>query len=71
MKKNVGYADKIIRLVIAAIILVMSLTNVITGTLGIILLIVAAILAITSLVSICGLYALLGINTCPANDKKV
>lgn len=64
MKKNVGPADKLIRLVIAAIIAILFFLEVITGTLGLILLIVAGVLVLTSLISFCGLYALLGINTC-------
>lgn len=64
MKKNVGTIDKIIRLLIAAIIIILFATKVITGTFGIILLIVAGALIITSLVSFCGLYSILGITTC-------
>ena len=63
MKKNIGNTDKIIRYAIASIICVLYLTNVITGTLSIVLLIIAAILILTSLFSFCGVYALLGINT--------
>lgn len=64
MKKNMGSADKIIRLIIAAIIVVLSFTHIIEGTLSIILLVVAAVFALTSLVSFCPFYTLLGINTC-------
>lgn len=64
MKKNMGSADKIIRLIIAAIIVVLSFTHIIEGTLSLILLVVAAVFALTSLVSFCPLYTLLGINTC-------
>ena len=68
MKKNVGTADKLIRLVIAAIIAILFFLEVITGTLGLVLLVVAGILVLTSLISFCGLYTLLGINTC--HNKK-
>ncbi|MFO7613871.1 MAG: DUF2892 domain-containing protein [Bacteroidales bacterium] len=64
MKKNVGSIDKIIRYLIAAIIIILFFTNVISGTFGIIGLIVAGILIVTSLVSFCGLYSVLGISTC-------
>ena len=63
MKKNMGTADKIVRLIAAAIILVLYFTNVINGTLAIILLIVAAIFVLTSLVSFCPLYWPFGIST--------
>lgn len=64
MKKNMGSADKIIRLIVAAIILVLYLTNVISGTLAIILLVVAVIFVLTSLISFCPLYLPFGIKTC-------
>ena len=64
MEKNVGTIDKIIRLILAAIIIILFVTHVITGTLGIILLIVAAIFALTSLIGTCPLYLLFGISTC-------
>lgn len=64
MTKNVGSTDKIIRIVLAALIAVLYLTNVISGTLAIVLLIFAVILVLTSFFSFCGLYTLLGISTC-------
>ena len=45
MKKNMGSADKITRLILAAILVVLYFTNTITGTLGIIALILAAVCA--------------------------
>jgi len=65
MKKNMGSADRIIRLIIAAVIAVLFFTNVVSGTLGIILLVLAAVFALTSVMSFCPLYTLVGINTCP------
>lgn len=69
MKKNMGGADKIIRIIIAAIVALLYFTNVITGTFGIILLILAGVFVLTSLISFCPIYTLLGINTCPAKKK--
>ena len=68
MKKNIGSIHKIIRILIAVIIGVLVFANVVTGTLGIVLLILAAVFIITSLVSFCPLYTLIGLNTCP-KDK--
>ena len=65
MKKNMGNADRAIRVIIAVLIAVLYFTNVISGTLGLILLIVAGVFVLTSLVSFCPLYSLVGINTCP------
>lgn len=64
MKKNMGTIDKVIRLIAAAIILILYFTGSISGTLGIILLILAIIFAITSFISFCPLYKPFGINTC-------
>jgi len=63
MKKNIGTIDKAIRILVALLILVLYLANVVTGTLGLILLIVAVILAVTSLVGVCPLYITFGIST--------
>ncbi|MBK9177206.1 MAG: DUF2892 domain-containing protein [Flavobacteriales bacterium] len=64
MKANMGSADRIIRLIIAVVIAVLYFTGRIEGTLGIVLLIVAAVLALTSFIGFCPLYAPLGISTC-------
>lgn len=63
MKKNMGTTDKVIRIIIAAIIAVLYFTKYITGTVGIILMIFAVVFVLTSLFSFCPLYTLLGINT--------
>ena len=64
MKKNMGGADRVIRVIIAAIIAVLYFTKLIPGTLGIVLLALAGIFILTSLISFCPLYAPFGINTC-------
>ncbi len=64
MKKNMGKTDKTVRIILAVLIAILYFTNVISGTLGIILLALAAVFVLTSLISFCPLYAPLGINTC-------
>lgn len=64
MKKNMGSADRIIRLVIAAVLGFLLYNGTISGTLGIVAVVAAGVFALTSLVSFCPLYPLLGINTC-------
>lgn len=64
MKKNMGTADRIIRLVLAAIIGVLYFNGIITGTLSIVLLILAIIFVLVSFVGFCPLYAPFGFNTC-------
>ena len=63
MKKNMSNTERIIRVVVAALIAVLYLTGVIKGTLGLVLLIVGILLVITSLLGFCPIYPLLGINT--------
>lgn len=69
MKKNMGSADRIIRLIVAAIIAVLYFTNVINETLGLILLFIAGVFALTSFISFCPLYPIFGLSTCAANKK--
>jgi len=69
MKKNMGTADRIIRIIIAAIVAVLYFTNIITGTLGIVLLVLAGVFVLTGLISFCPLYAIIGLNTCPAKKR--
>jgi len=64
MKANMGTTDKAIRIAVALVLITLNLTNVVTGTLGIILLVLAAVFVLTSFVSFCPLYLPLGINTC-------
>ncbi|WP_397302327.1 DUF2892 domain-containing protein [Nonlabens ulvanivorans] len=65
MKKNLGNIDRTVRVLFAVIVSILFFTNVITGTLGIILLIVGGVLLATSFMNFCPLYAVLGINSCP------
>ena len=69
MKKNMGSADRIIRIVLAVIIAGLYYGGFISGTLGIVLLIVAVIFAVTSFVSFCPAYLPFGINTCTTKEK--
>ncbi|MBP1640842.1 MAG: hypothetical protein H6Q17_2425 [Bacteroidetes bacterium] len=63
MKKNIGILDKGIRLAIALIIVILDINDIVTGTLGNILLIVAVLLVITTFLGFCPLYLLFGWNT--------
>ncbi len=66
MKKNMGIADRVIRIVIAVVIAILYFTKTepVTGTLGIILLVIGAVFLVTSVISFCPLYTLVGIKTC-------
>ena len=63
MKKNIGIIDKVIRILIAVVAVILYSTNVITGTFGIILLIVSAILVLTTVFNFCPIWGMLGIST--------
>ena len=69
MKKNMGSADRIFRVIIAAIIATLYFTNVLTGTLGIVLLVLAGVFVLTSTISFCPLYAPFGLSTCPMKKE--
>ncbi len=64
MKKNMGSADKGVRIVIALVIAALTYFNVIEGTLAYVLMAFALIFLLTSFISFCPLYLPLGINTC-------
>jgi hypothetical protein len=65
MKKNMGTADRVIRIILAAIFAYLYFGGIVTGTLGLVLVILGAVFVLTSLISFCPLYTLVGINTCP------
>jgi hypothetical protein len=68
MKKNMGTADRVIRVLIAAIVAILYFTGVIKGTLGIVLLALAVIFLLTSIISFCPIYAPFGLST--SKSKK-
>jgi len=63
MKKNVGTIDKAIRILVAVVVVILYFTNVISGTLGIVLLALSAIFVVTSLLSFCPIWQVIGIST--------
>lgn len=70
MKKNMGTTDKLIRILIAVVIAILYFTNTISGTLAIVLGVLAIIFVLTSLISFCPLYAPFGINTCAKKQNN-
>lgn len=69
MKKNMGTVDKTIRILVAILIAALFYFKVITGTLGIVLLIFAGIFLLTSFISFCPLYTIFGLSTCPRKKE--
>jgi hypothetical protein len=68
MKKNMGSVDRIVRIVLAIVFGVLFFTNVVTGTLGIILLVLGVVFLLTSVVSFCPLYLPFGLSTCAKKE---
>lgn len=63
MKANMGTIDRVMRIIAAVVIAALYFTNVIEGTLAIVLMVIAAVFVLTSFVSFCPLYVPLGIST--------
>ncbi|MCX8028827.1 MAG: DUF2892 domain-containing protein [Brevinematales bacterium] len=61
-KVNEGPADRIVRAVIAVGLVIGGIFS--TGVLQVVLIAAGAVLGVTAITGFCGLYALLGINTC-------
>lgn len=65
MKTNVGTVDRMIRLVLGVVLVVLYFSETLTGTLGLVLVVLGVVFVITSIVGFCPLYSLVGLNTCP------
>ena len=63
MKKNMGAADRIIRIILAATMALLYFTGTVSGVLGLVLVILAAVFLLTSFISFCPLYLPFGIST--------
>ncbi|MCF8258907.1 MAG: DUF2892 domain-containing protein [Flavobacteriales bacterium] len=66
MKKNMGSIDKAVRIILALVFAGLYFGDIVTGTLGIVLVALSGVFVLTSLISFCPLYTLFGISTCPA-----
>jgi hypothetical protein len=70
MKQNMGTADRIIRTILSALIVVLYYLDIIGGVWGIVLLVIGVISLTTSLIGFCPSYFLFGINSCKTNKKS-
>lgn len=59
-----GMADRIVRVILAIVMGYLYFTSVVSGWLGVVLLILAVVFVLTSFISFCPLYAPFGISTC-------
>lgn len=65
-----GATDKAFRILVAIIVGILYFNDIISGTLGIILLIVSSIFILTSIISFCPLYAPFKISTCKIKENE-
>jgi len=65
MKANVGGIDRILRIAVGALLVVLAALNVI-GVWGYI----GVVLVATGLIRFCPVYPLLGVNTCPSKSPQ-
>jgi hypothetical protein len=69
MKKNMGIADRIIRILLAAGFAYLYFAGVVAGTIGLILVILGGVFVLTSLIGFCPLYTIFKFNTCPTKNN--
>jgi hypothetical protein len=63
MKPNMGTIDKAVRIIAALVIAGLYFAGVLSGTIAIVLLVIAVIFIVTSFMSFCPLYYPFGIST--------
>jgi hypothetical protein len=63
MKRNISDVDRIIRVVIAAVFAYLYFSGIVTGTAGIVLLVLGAVFLLTAAIAFCPLYAPFKIST--------
>ena len=68
MKKNMGSADRIIRIILAIVFAALYFGNIVTGTVGLILVILGGVFVLTSFIGFCPLYAPFGLSTCSRKE---
>jgi hypothetical protein len=71
MKKNLGIADRVVRILLVMLIAILYLTQVISGTVAIVLLAIGGILLLTSIFSTCPIYAATGLSSRKDKSKNV
>jgi hypothetical protein len=64
MLKNVGKADRVVRLFAAGLLAFLSATPAVNGWMAYTSLGIAAVLAITAIIGFCPFYRALGVNSC-------
>lgn len=68
MKKNMGPVDRILRSIIALVLIALYITDVITGTIGIVVVVFASAMLLSSIIGNCPPYTLMGFDTRKKKD---
>lgn len=63
-----GGVDRIVRFILALVVITLFYFKVIEGTLAYVLLALSGIFVLTGLVSFCPLYTIFGLNTCKVKN---
>ena len=63
MKRNMSNIDRSVRVVIAALFASLYFSGIVTGGLGIVLVVLGAVFVLTSVVSFCPIYAMFKLST--------
>ena len=63
MKRNMSNIDRLIRAIVAVLLVYLYIGGIVTGAFGIILVVLGVILLITSVLGFCPIYALLKLST--------
>ncbi len=64
MKQNMSSLDRNVRWILAIVMATLYFTGMVTGALGIVLLVATVIFAVTGMVKFCPIYSVFGISTC-------
>lgn len=64
MKQNMSSLDRNVRWILAIVMATLYFTGMVTGALGIVLLVTTVIFAVTGMVKFCPIYSVFGISTC-------
>jgi len=68
-KTNEGGIDRTIRILLGGTLAWLgTMSGIVSGTLGTVTLIVGIVLIVTGITGFCGLYKVLGVNTCPIRE---
>ena len=70
MKKNVNNLDRVIRLILAAVLAFLYFSDMVTGIAGLVMLALAGIFVLTTFAGFCPIYAMCGWSSCPTKKHK-